>query len=84
MPVKHGYCLQNQLRYYYDSVKNKCQPFIYKGCGGNENRFSSNEICEQMCVKKKTINIVGNQLNKPTSSAKIVTTVRTTTTKKLA
>ncbi|KAI8042641.1 male accessory gland serine protease inhibitor-like [Drosophila gunungcola] len=35
----------------YDSDKNECIEFIYGGCGGNDNRFGSKEICEDKCLQ---------------------------------
>lgn len=37
------------LRYYYDVLRLRCKSFIFKGCGGNENRFISQEECEMWC-----------------------------------
>uniref|UniRef100_A0A1I8N2I1 BPTI/Kunitz inhibitor domain-containing protein n=1 Tax=Musca domestica TaxID=7370 RepID=A0A1I8N2I1_MUSDO len=33
----------------YNSDAKECVSFIYGGCGGNENRFSSKELCEEKC-----------------------------------
>ncbi|RTG87594.1 uncharacterized protein DC041_0002563 [Schistosoma bovis] len=49
--MKKGYCLQKQPRFYYSPDANKCLPFIFSGCGGNENRFRTKEICEGFCSK---------------------------------
>ena len=35
--------------YYYDSNVNKCYPFIYGGCGGNNNRFATEGSCLGRC-----------------------------------
>ncbi|XP_004531350.1 male accessory gland serine protease inhibitor-like [Ceratitis capitata] len=33
----------------FDSAKNECLSFIYGGCGGNKNRFGSQDACEKKC-----------------------------------
>lgn len=33
----------------YHPEKNACVDFIYGGCGGNANRFGSQEECEAKC-----------------------------------
>ncbi|XP_017489970.1 PREDICTED: male accessory gland serine protease inhibitor-like [Rhagoletis zephyria] len=33
----------------YDAKANNCYSFVYGGCGGNENRFGTKEVCEQKC-----------------------------------
>ncbi|XP_038561684.1 BPTI/Kunitz domain-containing protein [Micropterus salmoides] len=34
---------------YYDASKDQCNPFIYKGQGGNANRFESEKQCMRNC-----------------------------------
>ncbi|XP_017110593.1 PI-actitoxin-Afv2a-like [Drosophila elegans] len=34
----------------YFSSTNMCEKFIYGGCGGNANRFSTKEQCEAKCM----------------------------------
>ncbi|KAF8371023.1 hypothetical protein PRIPAC_77452 [Pristionchus pacificus] len=36
-------------RFYFDSRTKLCQPFYYKGCNGNGNRFSSRAECVSTC-----------------------------------
>jgi hypothetical protein len=36
-------------KFYYDKVTKHCQPFMYEGCGGNENRFGSAAECRKQC-----------------------------------
>ncbi|XP_043662717.1 male accessory gland serine protease inhibitor [Drosophila teissieri] len=33
----------------YHPESNSCVNFVYGGCGGNENRFGNQELCEQKC-----------------------------------
>jgi len=39
-------------QFYYDVDNNRCSHFLYNGCGGNANRFSSLWECTQSCVKQ--------------------------------
>lgn len=34
-----GNCYASILSFYFDVNSNRCQPFLYGGCGGNANRF---------------------------------------------
>uniref|UniRef100_UPI003AAD6244 actinia tenebrosa protease inhibitors-like n=1 Tax=Centroberyx gerrardi TaxID=166262 RepID=UPI003AAD6244 len=34
---------------YYDATQDKCIPFIYKGAGGNDNRFENERQCMRNC-----------------------------------
>ncbi|XP_041087208.1 uncharacterized protein LOC121301691 isoform X1 [Polyodon spathula] len=40
---------QNRIQFHYDKIKNLCQPFIYKGEGGNANRFAKEKECMKNC-----------------------------------
>ena len=35
--------------WYYDSDKMSCEPFMFKGCDGNENKFGSRKECMESC-----------------------------------
>ena len=37
------------FRYYFDKYENRCQQFIYSGCGGNDNNFETRAECERSC-----------------------------------
>ncbi|KAE9548997.1 hypothetical protein FO519_007789 [Halicephalobus sp. NKZ332] len=39
--------------FYFDSRMSVCQPFFYKGCGGNSNKFSSAQECKEACSSSK-------------------------------
>ncbi|KAG1682368.1 Papilin [Nymphon striatum] len=45
-----GSCYQKLKKYYFNSDKGMCQVFYYGGCGGNDNRFSSEEECQDKCM----------------------------------
>ncbi|CAJ0581976.1 unnamed protein product, partial [Mesorhabditis spiculigera] len=37
-------------KFYFDKTRGVCQPFQYKGCAGNGNRFDSAKECKEFCV----------------------------------
>ncbi|XP_067942908.1 kunitz-type serine protease inhibitor 6-like [Watersipora subatra] len=39
LPKEKGPCRDAVPRWYHNSETNKCEPFIYSGCGGNTNNF---------------------------------------------
>ncbi|XP_029909402.1 inter-alpha-trypsin inhibitor [Myripristis murdjan] len=48
-PHTKGQCSGQYLRYYYDSVHDKCKKFLYTGCVGNGNRFFDQVSCNATC-----------------------------------
>uniref|UniRef100_A0A3Q1H9R2 Uncharacterized protein n=1 Tax=Anabas testudineus TaxID=64144 RepID=A0A3Q1H9R2_ANATE len=50
LPMEEGSCGQYTLRWYFNSHVQACRPFIYSGCGGNNNRFLHLEDCEKVCL----------------------------------
>ncbi|KAK7891518.1 hypothetical protein WMY93_023481 [Mugilogobius chulae] len=49
LPKAKGTCSGNLLRYYYDSVYDRCKKFHYSGCFGNGNRFPDMNTCNATC-----------------------------------
>uniref|UniRef100_A0A3B4CGT1 Collagen, type VII, alpha 1 n=1 Tax=Pygocentrus nattereri TaxID=42514 RepID=A0A3B4CGT1_PYGNA len=50
LPLDEGECSRYTLRWYFNSQVGVCRPFIYSGCGGNGNRYTHKEECEQHCL----------------------------------
>lgn len=42
-------CTEKLARWYFSANDNKCKPFYYTGCGGNENNFDSEHSCAETC-----------------------------------
>ncbi|XP_050088784.1 papilin-like [Anopheles aquasalis] len=48
-PPEVGSCEAQQARWYFAGDSNKCMPFYFTGCGGNENNYVTREQCEAQC-----------------------------------
>ena len=48
-PPESGVCSTMFIAWFYNSTKQECQEFIYLGCGGNQNRFKTEEECYSKC-----------------------------------
>uniref|UniRef100_A0ABM5GPK5 Collagen alpha-4(VI) chain-like n=1 Tax=Pogona vitticeps TaxID=103695 RepID=A0ABM5GPK5_9SAUR len=46
-----GECDNYHLKWYFNKKLNTCSRFWYGGCGGNKNRFETQEECEALCIK---------------------------------
>lgn len=44
-----GPCRAMQRKYFFNETSGKCEMFIYGGCRGNKNNFSSEEECKTYC-----------------------------------
>uniref|UniRef100_A0A4Q8K0Q2 Kappa-Liphistoxin-Lsp1a_1 n=1 Tax=Liphistius sp. SGP-2016 TaxID=1905180 RepID=A0A4Q8K0Q2_9ARAC len=49
LPSDSGRCKASFQRWYFNG--RKCVTFLYGGCGGNHNRFKTQEACMKRCAK---------------------------------
>lgn len=42
-------CTEKHARWYFSASDNKCMPYYFSGCGGNENNFDSERSCAEQC-----------------------------------
>ncbi|KAI0984836.1 hypothetical protein GJ496_004614 [Pomphorhynchus laevis] len=50
-PKDPGPCKASMRRYYFDQESNKCMPFTYGGCQGNDNNFNTRSECRSTCER---------------------------------
>uniref|UniRef100_A0A0N4US52 Tissue factor pathway inhibitor n=1 Tax=Dracunculus medinensis TaxID=318479 RepID=A0A0N4US52_DRAME len=49
MRVNKGSCNLGITKWYFNKNLGECHVFMYSGCGGNGNRFSSKAECQHLC-----------------------------------
>ncbi|XP_039283844.1 PI-actitoxin-Axm2b-like isoform X3 [Nilaparvata lugens] len=48
--AERGSCNGKVTRYFHNHDDDKCEPFVYSGCGGNGNNFNSYQDCQKACA----------------------------------
>ncbi|XP_026315034.1 papilin isoform X7 [Hyposmocoma kahamanoa] len=48
-PQLVGNCTEKQAVWSFSQTENRCVPFYYTGCNGNNNRFTSEDACTEAC-----------------------------------
>jgi len=38
------------MKFFYDQQLKQCSSFLYRGCGGNDNRFNEENQCIEKCL----------------------------------
>uniref|UniRef100_A0A914VFR5 BPTI/Kunitz inhibitor domain-containing protein n=1 Tax=Plectus sambesii TaxID=2011161 RepID=A0A914VFR5_9BILA len=46
-------------KFFYDTRYGVCQPFMYQGCNGNDNRFDTVEKCRTTCANAPSTGVAG-------------------------
>ncbi|XP_053121349.1 collagen alpha-6(VI) chain-like isoform X2 [Hemicordylus capensis] len=49
--MDRGECEDYTLKWHYNKEQDMCSQFWYGGCGGNKNRFETQEECEALCLE---------------------------------
>uniref|UniRef100_A0A8C3BKI0 BPTI/Kunitz inhibitor domain-containing protein n=1 Tax=Cairina moschata TaxID=8855 RepID=A0A8C3BKI0_CAIMO len=49
LPSVCGNCKALFIRFFYNASSQRCEEFIYGGCGGNRNNFETKRECFQAC-----------------------------------
>lgn len=52
-PQDQGGCQNYTMMWFFDTKQSECARFWYGGCGGNGNRFKTQEECENLCLTKR-------------------------------
>ncbi|XP_054638754.1 collagen alpha-6(VI) chain isoform X2 [Dunckerocampus dactyliophorus] len=47
-----GSCQNYTMMWFYNDQQNQCERFWYGGCGGNDNRFNTQDECEDLCMSE--------------------------------
>lgn len=50
LPKQRGPCSAQIENFFYNPISGRCDRFMFSGCGGNENRFRTEESCISHCV----------------------------------
>ena len=59
LPRVVGHCRAMIPMFYFDVDTNQCEQFYYGGCGGNDNRFSTQEDCIRHCMHERSFWDIG-------------------------
>ncbi|XP_028274896.1 collagen alpha-1(VII) chain [Parambassis ranga] len=54
-PMSEGSCSDYVLLWYFHARSGECRPFVYGGCNGNHNQFSSRQECQRWCGEESRV-----------------------------
>jgi len=55
-------CQYEFNEWYYNYDTNKCESFVFSGCGGNANRFHDKLLCDDLCKRQYDSSYNGNSM----------------------
>lgn len=58
--VEPGNCNESIPSYFFDPTQQRCMSFMYTGCGGNANRYNTEEQCERQCGRFREQGFLNN------------------------
>ncbi|CAH1160220.1 unnamed protein product [Phaedon cochleariae] len=64
LPKDPGSCKSNMDKWYFDTLKGRCEIFAYSGCAGNLNNFNTLEQCQTLCSKYQKEMLVNSTILK--------------------
>ncbi|KAH7973336.1 boophilin-G2 [Rhipicephalus sanguineus] len=50
-----GFCQARISMWWFNAESGKCEEFYYGGCGGNDNKYETKELCMENCGTEKLI-----------------------------
>jgi hypothetical protein len=53
LPKDGGTCNGYEPVYYFNIRNLRCEQLVYSGCGGNENRFPTQQNCNAVCTQQQ-------------------------------
>ncbi|XP_064484437.1 papilin-like isoform X2 [Ornithodoros turicata] len=56
LPKVVGSCEGQYEHWYFNTETGSCESFMYGGCLGNNNRFTTKQLCEQTCIHQEDLN----------------------------
>uniref|UniRef100_A0A4W6DQ27 BPTI/Kunitz inhibitor domain-containing protein n=1 Tax=Lates calcarifer TaxID=8187 RepID=A0A4W6DQ27_LATCA len=59
-----GGCQNYTMMWFFDTEQNECSRFWYGGCGGNGNRFKTQQECENLCLTRETFIVIQLQIRR--------------------
>ncbi len=70
LPKVTGNCRAAFRRFYFNGLTQKCERFIYGGCGGNTNNFMTESECTSKCASGQKNEAVIVNVENPNSEQK--------------
>ncbi|XP_055295187.1 BPTI/Kunitz domain-containing protein-like [Sitodiplosis mosellana] len=49
LPSEAGPCRAEITTYFHNAATDKCETFLFGGCGGNQNKFDTEAECQEFC-----------------------------------